>query len=194
MPLKAVALNLVSVGAACGLLVLIFQDGVGASLLGVQPAPLDGWVPLFLLAILFGLSMDYEVFLVARVTEAWDDGADNTTAVASGLARTGRLVTIAALIMGVSFAAFVVGRIPGLQQLGVGLRLAIVIDATLIRGLLAPALLVLFGRWNWWLPRLRHAQQGARRGRHGGRRRGGACMTPNLCISSVKTSSLTPKR
>jgi RND superfamily putative drug exporter len=153
LPLKAVLLNLLSVAAACGLLVAVFRYGVGADLLGLQRSPqIEGWIPIFLFATLFGLSMDYEVFLISRMREAWDNGHDNVKAVALGLERTGGLITAAALVMAVSFAGFVVGSVPGLQQFGIGLVFAVLIDATLVRALLVPALMAIMGRWNWWLP------------------------------------------
>ena len=105
--------------------------------------------------MLFGLSMDYEVFLVTRMREAWDDGADNATAVAYGLERTGRIITAAAIIMCAAFSGFVAGRIVGLQQFGLGLAVAILVDATIVRSLLVPSMMAIFGRWNWWLPRRR---------------------------------------
>jgi RND superfamily putative drug exporter len=160
LPLKAVLLNLLSVAASCGLLVAIFRFGVGADLLGVQRSvQIEGWIPIFLFATLFGLSMDYEVFLVSRMREAWDAHADNVEAVAHGLERTGRLITAAALVMAISFAGFVVGSVPGLQQFGVGLALAVLIDATLVRALLVPSLMAVLGRWNWWLPPGRRSAQ-----------------------------------
>jgi putative drug exporter of the RND superfamily len=153
LPLKAVLLNLLSVAAACGLLVAVFRYGVGADLLGLKRSPqIEGWIPIFLFATLFGLSMDYEVFLVSRMREAWDNGSDNVEAVALGLERTGGLITAAALVMAVSFAGFVVGSVPGLQQFGLGLVFAVLIDVTLVRALLVPALMAIMGRWNWWLP------------------------------------------
>jgi Predicted drug exporters of the RND superfamily len=153
LPLKAVLLNLLSVAASCGLLVAVFRFGIGADLLGVhRSAQIEGWIPVFLFATLFGLSMDYEVFLVSRMREAWDACGDNVEAVAFGLERTGGLITAAALVMAISFAGFVVGSIPGLQQFGVGLALAVLIDATLVRALLVPSLMAVMGRWNWWLP------------------------------------------
>ena len=153
LPLKAVVLNLLSVAASLGLIVVIFQWGVGSDLLGVQRASqLEGWVPLFLFATVFGLSMDYEVFLVSRMREEWEAGRDNAAAVCSGLEHTGRLITAAALVMAVSVGGFAVGGVPGLQQFGLGLALAILIDATLVRALLVPSLMAVAGRWNWWLP------------------------------------------
>ena len=153
LPLKAVLLNLLSVAASYGLLVVVFRFGVGAGVLGVERSvQIEGWVPVFLFATLFGLSMDYEVFLVSRMREAWDARGDNVEAVAFGLERTGRVITAAALVMTVSFVGFVVGSVPGLQQLGLGLAFAVLIDATLVRALLVPSLMAILGRWNWWLP------------------------------------------
>ena len=102
--------------------------------------------------MLFGLSMDYEVFLVTRMREAWDEGADNATAVAHGLERTGRIITAAAVIMCAAFSGFVAGPIVGLQEFGLGLAVAIFVDATIVRSLLVPSLMAILGRWNWWLP------------------------------------------
>src|SRR3954454_3061199 len=154
LPLKAVLLNLLSVAASYGALVIVFRWGVGHSLVGglYQDPQVEGWIPIFLFAMLFGLSMDYEVFLVTRMREAWDDGADNATAVAFGLERTGRIITGAAIIMCAAFSGFVAGRIVGLQQFGLGLAVAILVDATVVRSLLVPSMMRLFDRWNWWLP------------------------------------------
>jgi RND superfamily putative drug exporter len=153
LPLKAVLLNLLTVAAVYGLLVLVFQWGVGVGSLGLQrTGDVEGWIPVFLFATLVGLSMDYEVFLVMRMRESWDRLPDNARAVADGLERTGRTVTAAALIMVAAFSGFLVGRLPGLQQLGFGLALAILLDATLVRALLVPSLMAVLGRWNWWLP------------------------------------------
>ena len=153
LPLEAVLLNLLSVGAAYGVLVVVCQWGVGANLLGLEErGAVEGWVPVFLFAMLFGLSMDYQVFLVARMRESWDRGADNTRAVAAGLERTGRIVSAAALIMVAAFSGFVAGHVGGLEQLGLGLAVGVLIDATLVRILLVPSSMALLGRWNWWLP------------------------------------------
>jgi putative drug exporter of the RND superfamily len=152
LPLKAIVLNLLSIGAAYGLLVAAFKLGLGEPLGLTQFDQIEGWIPVFLFAMLFGLSMDYEVFLVARMREEWDKGADNVTAVTTGLAKTGRLVTAAGLIMFAAFMGFVAGSIVGLQQFGFGLAVAILIDVTIIRALLVPSAMKLFGRWNWWLP------------------------------------------
>ena len=153
LPLQAVLLNLLSVAAAYGLLALVVQHGVGASLLGIeQTDAIEAWVPIVLFALLFGLSMDYEVFLVAPMREAWDAGHDNRHAVAQGLVRTGRIVTAAALIMVAVFSGFVAGSVQGLKQFGLGLALGILLDATIVRMLLVPALITLVGPSSWWLP------------------------------------------
>ena len=153
LPLKAVLLNLLSVAAAYGMLVVTFRWGAGQSLAGLYQDPqVEGWIPIFLFAMLFGLSMDYEVFLVTRMRESWDEVHDNTRAVAQGLERTGRSVTAAAVVMVAAFCGFVAGRIVGLQQFGLGLAVAILVDATIVRAVLVPSLMAVFGRWNWWLP------------------------------------------
>jgi putative drug exporter of the RND superfamily len=154
LPLKAVILNLLSVGAAYGLLVIVFRWGVGDDIAGLyQFSQIEGWIPIFLFAMLFGLSMDYEVFLVSRMREVWDEKHDNARAVAEGLERTGKIVSAAAIIMVAAFSGFVAGSVLGLQEFGMGLAVAIFIDATIVRALLVPSLMALFGRWNWWLPR-----------------------------------------
>ncbi|HEY8631338.1 MAG TPA: MMPL family transporter, partial [Gaiellaceae bacterium] len=153
LPLKAVLLNLLSVGASYGALVIVFKWGLGKDLLGLYKyTQLEGWIPIFLFAMLFGLSMDYEVFLVTRMREAWDEGEDNAQAVAHGLERTGRIVTAAAIVMVAAFSGFVAGSIIGLQEFGLGLAVAIFVDATIVRAILVPSLMALFGRYNWWLP------------------------------------------
>jgi putative drug exporter of the RND superfamily len=153
LPLKAVLLNLLSVGASYGLLVVVFRWGVGDMLAGLYSFPqIEGWIPIFLFAMLFGLSMDYEVFIVSRMRETWDEEQDNVRAVSYGLERTGTIVTAAALIMVAAFSGFVAGSLVGLQQFGFGLAVAIFLDATIVRALLVPSLMALFGRWNWWLP------------------------------------------
>ncbi|HEU5277429.1 MAG TPA: MMPL family transporter [Gaiellaceae bacterium] len=153
LPLKAVLLNLLSVAASYGLLVVFFRWGAGKELFGLYQFPqVEGWIPIFLFAMLFGLSMDYEVFLVTRMRETWDEVRDNVRAVSYGLERTGLIVTAAAIVMVAAFSGFVAGSVVGLQQFGLGLAVAILIDATIVRALLVPALMALFGRWNWWLP------------------------------------------
>jgi RND superfamily putative drug exporter len=153
LPLKAVLLNLLSVAAAYGMLVVVFRWGVGETLAGLyQFAQVEGWIPIFLFAMLFGLSMDYEVFLVTRMRETWDERPDNVRAVSYGLERTGLIVTAAAIIMVAAFLGFVAGSVVGLQEFGLGLAVAIFVDATIVRALLVPSLMAVFGRWNWWLP------------------------------------------
>ena len=152
VPLKAVALNLLTVGAALGVVVLVFQDGIGARLLGLA-APLDGVfaaVPLLVFCIVFGLSMDYEVFLLSRVAEARRRGASEGVALVTGVGRSGRVITSAASIMVVVFGAFALGDFVLVKILGVALAAAVVLDATLVRLAVGPALLALAGRWNWW--------------------------------------------
>ena len=152
LPLKAIVLNMLSIGAAYGILVLAFKLGAGEPFGLTQFDQIEGWIPVFLFAMLFGLSMDYEVFLVTRMREEWDASRDNRAAVVQGLAKTGRLVTAAGLIMFAAFMGFVAGSIVGLQQFGLGLAAAILIDVTIIRALLVPSAMKIFGRWNWWLP------------------------------------------
>jgi uncharacterized membrane protein YdfJ with MMPL/SSD domain len=152
LPLKAILLNLLSIGAAYGLLVVVFKWGVGESVGLIGFDQIEGWIPVFLFAMLFGLSMDYEVFLVSRMREEWDRTHNNELAVATGLAKTGRLVTVAGLVMFAAFMGFVAGSIVGLQQFGFGLAAAILIDVTIVRALLVPSAMKIFGRWNWWLP------------------------------------------
>ncbi len=154
LPLKAVLLNLVSLGAAFGIIVFIFQKGNGAEEIWNVPATdsIISWIPLMIFAFLYGLSMDYEVFMLTRMREAYDETKDTTSAVAIGLARTGKLVTSAALVL--MFAFFVLSTSPGtdIKQFGIGLAAGIIFDATVIRALLVPAIMRLMGRWNWWLP------------------------------------------
>ncbi len=153
LPLMAVLLDAVSVAAAYGLLVVIFRFGIGADVLGLyRVSQIEGWVPIFLFAMLFGLSMDYEVFFVTRMRESWDNCGDNTRAVTDGLTHTGRVVSAAALIMVAAVSGLVAGHVAGLQELGAGLALGVLLDATIVRGLLMPSLMALLGRWNWWLP------------------------------------------
>ena len=157
VPLKAVLLNLLSVGATYGLLVLIFQKGIGNELLGFEQFDIvEAWIPLFLFSILFGLSMDYHVFLLSRIRERFDQTQDNTGSVAFGIRTTGRLITGAALIMVAVFWSFSTSNLIGLQQVGFGLGTAILLDATIVRMVLVPASMKLLGRWNWYLPSFLH--------------------------------------
>ncbi|HET6172302.1 MAG TPA: MMPL family transporter [Gaiellales bacterium] len=152
LPLKAVVLNLLSVGATYGLLVATFRWGWGGIIGLPQADQIEAWIPMFLFAMLFGLSMDYEVFLLSRMRELYDETGDTERAVAHGLMRTGRIVTAAAAIMVAAFSGFMLGSLIGLVQFGFGLAAAITIDATIIRALLVPALMKLMGEWNWYLP------------------------------------------
>ena len=154
VPLKAVIMNLLSIGAAYGILVAIFQWGWGMGLIGVDKAgPIEAWVPMFLFAIVFGLSMDYEVFLLSRIKEEYDRTKDNAVAVADGLAATARVITAAALIMFCVFAAFALGDDRQLKLFGLGLAIAVLLDATIVRMVLVPATMELLGDRNWWLPK-----------------------------------------
>jgi uncharacterized membrane protein YdfJ with MMPL/SSD domain len=158
LPAKAVVMNLLSVSAAYGVLVLAFQHGWGEPF-GLQETPqIEGWIPIFLFAVLFGLSMDYEVFLLSRIREEWDLRHDNEHAIAYGLEHTGRIITAAAIIMIAAFSGFLAGSFVGLQEFGLGLCAAILLDATIVRAILVPATMKLLGQWNWYLPeRVRRA-------------------------------------
>jgi RND superfamily putative drug exporter len=158
LPLKAVIMNLLSVGATYGVLVLAFQHGWGEPFGLQQSDEIDGWIPIFLFAMLFGLSMDYEVFLLSRIREEWEHRHDNEHAIAYGLEHTGRIITAAAIIMIAAFAGFLAGSFVGLQEFGLGLSVAILLDATIVRSILVPATMKLLGDWNWYLPeRVRRA-------------------------------------
>jgi RND superfamily putative drug exporter len=154
IPLTAGLMNLVSIGAAFGVVTAVFEKGWGASLVGLDgEVPIVSFVPLMMFAILFGLSMDYEVFLMTHIREAWLGGHDNRRAVVEGIATTGRVITSAALIMVSVFFAFILNGDPTVKQFGVGMGVAVAVDATLVRCLLVPAVMVLAGRANWWFPR-----------------------------------------
>jgi len=153
VPLKAIVLNLLSVGAAYGVLVLVFQEGFGAELLGLDQAEnIAAWVPLFLFSILFGLSMDYQVFLLSRIRERYQQTGDSDEAVAYGVGSTARLITGAALIIIAVFWGFAMGDLIMFQQMGFGVAVALLIDATIVRAVLVPAGMKLLGKWNWYLP------------------------------------------
>ena len=153
VPLKAAAMNLLSIGGAYGLLVVVFQWGYGARLLGLEgPTPITSVIVVIMFPILFGLSMDYEVFLLSRIREEYVRTGDNAESVVRGLAGTGRVVTSAALIMIAVFLSFVASPVPSLKMLGLGLAVAILIDATVVRMMLVPATMALLGKANWWLP------------------------------------------
>jgi RND superfamily putative drug exporter len=159
VPAKAIVMNLLSVGAAYGLIVLIFQKGgpsfahsIANALNFIQVDSIEAWLPLFLFSILFGLSMDYQVFLISRIREEYDKSGDNSEAVAFGLRTTGGIITGAAIIMVAVFAAFASGRIAGIQQMGFGLAVAVFLDATIVRSILVPSAMKLLGDRNWYLP------------------------------------------
>ena len=150
----AVLLNLLSVGAAYGLLVTVFQHGIGTGLLGFQRSDsIEAWVPLFLFSVLFGLSMDYQVFLLSRIRERYDESGDTTDAVTFGVSSTARIITGAAFIIVAVFAGFARGDLVAFQQMGFGVAVALLIDATIIRSVLLPSVMKLLGAWNWYLPR-----------------------------------------
>jgi RND superfamily putative drug exporter len=157
IPIKAIILNLLSVGAAYGLLTFVFQDGHGEGLLDFQSVGgIAPWLPLFLFVILFGLSMDYHVFVLSRIREAVDRGMSTEKAVAHGIKSTAGVITSAAAVMVVTFGMFATGHDQSMKQLGVGLAAAILIDATLVRAVLLPATMKLLGKWNWYLPKGLH--------------------------------------
>jgi uncharacterized membrane protein YdfJ with MMPL/SSD domain len=154
VPIKAIILNLLSVGAAYGILTLVFQDGHGEKLLGfTSVGGITPWLPLFLFVVLFGLSMDYHVFVLSKVRELVDRGRTTEQAVAEGIKSTAGVITSAAAVMVVTFAAFATGSDQQMKQLGVGLAAAILIDATIVRAVLLPATMKLLGERNWWLPK-----------------------------------------
>ncbi len=153
LPVKAVVMNLLSISASFGVVTWIFSDGNLSGLLGFTPQGfLDATNPILMLAVLFGLSMDYEVFLLSRVREQWDRTGDNDLAVATGVQKTGRIITSAALLLGVVIGAFGTSGIVFMKMLGIGMLVALLIDATVVRALLVPATMKLLGRWNWWAP------------------------------------------
>ncbi len=153
VPLKAVVMNLLSISAAYGVVIAVFQWGWGASLIGVdRSGPIEAWAPMMMFAIVFGLSMDYEIFLLSRMKEEYDRTHDNASAVADGLASTARVITAAALIMVCVFSAFVLGDDRSLKLFGLGLAVAVLVDATIVRMVLVPATMELLGDRNWWFP------------------------------------------
>ena len=157
IPAVAIVLNLLAVGAAYGLLVLVFQKGIAHELLGFrQIDTVEAWVPLFLFSVLFGLSMDYQVFLLSRIKERYTQTGDTAGAVAFGVGSTARLITGAALIIIAVFGGFAAGDLVMFQQMGFGLGVAVLIDATIIRSILVPASMKLLGDLNWYLPPVLH--------------------------------------
>jgi putative drug exporter of the RND superfamily len=154
VPLKAVIMNLLSIGAAYGVIVAIFQWGWLKDVVGIgKEGPIEAWVPMMLFAIVFGLSMDYEVFLLSRIKEEYDRTHDNADAVAHGLAKTARLITAAAAVMICVFGSFVLSDLRVLKLIGFGLAFAVFIDATVVRLVLVPATMELLGDRNWWFPK-----------------------------------------
>jgi putative drug exporter of the RND superfamily len=156
IPVKATVLNLLSLTVMFGVLVTVFQNGAFADLLGFTPiGTLDPAFPILMFCVAYGLSMDYEVFLLSRIKERYDRTGDNTRAVLEGLQRSAPLVTAAAAILAVSFSLYATGEVMYLQMIGVGTAVAIIVDATIIRGVLVPSLMRLAGRANWWAPSFR---------------------------------------
>ena len=154
LPIKALVMNVLTLSAVFGILVLIFQDGRLQGLLGyTSQGAIETTMPLLLFAVAFGLSTDYGVFLLSRIKEARDGGASDSEAVAIGLERTGRIVTAAALLFAVAIGAFVTSEIIFIKENGLGTALAVLIDASIVRALLVPSLMELLGKWNWWAPR-----------------------------------------
>jgi RND superfamily putative drug exporter len=183
IPLVSAAMNVLSIGAAFGVLVAVFQWGWLGSVVGVnRPGPIEAFLPVMLFAILFGLSMDYQVFLVTRIHEEWLRTGDNRQAVRNGLAATGKTITAAALIMILVFGAFILGGELVIKEFGLGLAGGILMDAVVIRMAVVPSVMLLIGKANWWFPKaldrvlphigLEHADaakdQGAVDGEHGG--------------------------
>ena len=152
IPVKAAIMNLLSIGAALGFVTLIFQDGHGAGLLGIGTGPIESFVPVLMFAIVFGLSMDYEVFLISRIHEDWEHTRDAAGSVARGLATTGRVITAAASIMILVFGSFALGEDRIIKLFGIGLASAVFFDAVIIRCVLVPAVMEILGRWAWWMP------------------------------------------
>ncbi|MFL6295277.1 MAG: MMPL family transporter [Actinomycetes bacterium] len=153
VPVKAIVMNVLSLGASFGALVWVFQQGHLSGLLGFDPPGMvDITVPVLIFVFAFGLSMDYEVFLLSRIKEAWDETGDNDRAVALGLQRTGRIVTSAAALIVIVFLGFAAGELLTIKEVGLGMAIAVVLDATVVRMLLVPATMKLMGRWNWWAP------------------------------------------
>ena len=152
IPIKAIVMNILSISASFGMLVFVFQWGNGAELLNFTPQPIEATNPVIMFCIVFGLSMDYEVLMLSRIHEEWEITGDNRQAVANGLQKTGRLITGAAAIMVVVFMAFGLSSVVILKQIGFGLALAILLDATIVRALVVPSTMRLMGKWNWWSP------------------------------------------
>ena len=161
IPIKAIVMNILSISASFGMLVFVFQWGNGAELLNFTPQPIEATNPVIMFCIVFGLSMDYEVLMLSRIHEEWEITGDNRQAVANGLQKTGRLITGAAAIMVVVFMAFGLSSVVILKQIGFGLALAILLDATIVRALVVPSTMRLMGKWNWWSPSWLGGSKGA---------------------------------
>ena len=153
VPLKAVIMNMLSIAAAYGVVVALFQWGLLSSITGIEPGPIEPFIPMMMFAIVFGLSMDYEVFLLSRIKESYERSGDAKNSVADGLASTARVITAAAAIMVVVFGSFMLEDDRIFKVFGVGLSVAVLLDATLVRMLLVPATMELLGERNWWIPR-----------------------------------------
>ncbi len=154
IPLKAVVLNLFTTAASYGVLVAVFQWGWGDSLLGLsEPVPIESYVPMMMFAIVFGLSMDYEIFLLSRIAEAWYRTGDNRLAVGEGLSATARVISAAAFIMTAVFLSFTASPTVVVKMLALGLAISVIVDATVVRLILVPSAMFLLGRANWWIPR-----------------------------------------
>jgi RND superfamily putative drug exporter len=154
LALKAGLINLLSIGASYGILVAVFQWGWGSSLFGIpQPVPIVSFVPMLMFAIVFGLSMDYEVFLLSRVREAWTRDGDNKESVTHGLSITARIITSAAIVMACVFFSFLLTPSVTIKMLALGLGVSVIIDVTVVRLVIVPSAMFLFGRANWWTPR-----------------------------------------
>ena len=152
--IKAVIMNLLSIGAAYGVVVAVFQWGWLSKVFGLAgPGPIEAWAPMMLFAIVFGLSMDYEVFLLSKIKEEYDDTKDNAGAVTHGLAATARVITAAAIVMVFVFGSFILGDNRAVKLMGLGLSMAVLLDATIVRMLLVPATMELLGDKNWWIPK-----------------------------------------
>jgi len=162
IPIKAIVLNLLSVAAAFGVLTLVFQHGLGTPLGLPHTTGIVSWLPVFLFVILFGLSMDYHVFILSRIKEGWDKGLGNSAAVEHGIRSSAGVVTAAAAVMVAVFSIFATLSLVDLQEFGVGLAVAVLIDATIIRAVLVPATMKLLGEWNWYLPQRLSASGGSR--------------------------------
>jgi len=153
VPVKALVMNALSLGATFGALVWVFQQGHLSGLLGFEAfGAIEAWVPVVVFVFAFGLSMDYEVFLLSRIKERYDRAGDSDAAVASGLQRSGRIITSAALLVMIVFLGFALGQNLGIKQMGLALAVAVAVDATIVRCLLVPATMTLLGKWNWWSP------------------------------------------